>query len=150
MDAVIAIFQSQPVWIWLVIGCLILAIEAASGTEWLLWPAVSAGVVAVVVLLAPSLNGPLQVVLFAVLTLVSTLASRRLIRRVNPTDPDINDRAGRLIGERAQVVHPFVDGRGRVFVSGSEWAAVIDGDGPAVGESVQVESVDGSILKVRN
>ena len=149
MDAIVSLYQAQPFWLWIAIGCLILAVEAASGTEWLLWPAVSAGVVAVILLIAPNIGLPVEVALFGVLTLATSLASRRLIKRVNPTDPDINDRAGRLIGARAEVTHPFVDGRGRVFVSGSEWSAVIDGDGPPVGASVQVESVDGSLLKVR-
>jgi len=149
MDAVVSLYQSQPFWLWLTLGCLILAVEAASGTEWLLWPAVSAGVVAVIVLVAPHLGLPVEIALFAGLTLATSLASRRLIRRVNPTDPDINDRAARLVGARAEVTYPFVDGRGRVFVSGSEWAAVIEGDGPPVGASVEVESVDGSLLRVR-
>ncbi len=76
--------------------------------------------------------------------------SRRLIKRVNPKDqPDINDRDVRLIGERARVVEAFVDGRGRVFVSGSEWPAEIEGAAPLAGESVIVESVSGPRLKVR-
>lgn len=148
MDAIVAIYQSQPVWIWLVLSCLILAIEAAAGTEWLLWPAVSAAIVAVVVLVAPSLGPAIQIGLFAFLTLVSTLTSRRLIKRVNPTDPDINDRARTLIGRQAEVTHAFVDGRGRVFVGGSEWAAITEGDSPQVGASVKVHSVDGTLLKV--
>ncbi|WP_029087302.1 NfeD family protein [Brevundimonas aveniformis] len=149
MDAVLALYQSQPFWLWLVVGCLILAIEAASGTEWLLWPAVSAGIVAIVTLLAPNMGLPIEVVIFAVLTLATTLASRRLIRRVNPDGPDINDRARSLIGARAEVTHPFVDGRGRVTVSGSEWLADIEGDAPPVGGSVTVEAVDGSRLRVK-
>ena len=149
MDAVVSLYQAQPFWLWIALGCLVLAVEAASGTEWLLWPAVSAGVVAIIVLFAPNLGMPVEIALFAILTMATSLASRRLIRRVNPTDPDINDRASRLVGARAEVTHAFVDGRGRVFVSGSEWAAVIDGDGPPVGASVQVESVDGSLLRVR-
>ena len=43
----------------------------------------------------------------------------------------------------------IVDGRGRVFVSGAEWPAEIDGAGPAVGESVIVDGLTGSGLKVR-
>ena len=50
---------------------------------------------------------------------------------------------------RPMLVQPFVDGRGRVFVSGSEWPADIDGDAPPVGSSVVVESLDGPRLKVR-
>jgi len=150
MDAVAAIYEAQPFWLWLTIACLILAIEAASGTEWLLWPAVSAAVVAVILLVAPGLGLPIQIAVFALLTLATTLTSRRLIRRINPKDPDINDRVRSLIGQRAEVTHAFVDGRGRVFVSGSEWSAVLEGDSPPVGSSVVVDGVDGSLLKVKS
>ena len=150
MSALIDLHAAQPFWIWLAIGVILLAIEAAFSTEWLLWPAVSAGMVAVVTALGLPLGLLGEVVLFAVLTVAMTLLSRRLIQRVNPSDsPDINARDGRLVGQRAEVVQSFVDGRGRVFVSGSEWLAEIDGAGPPVGESVIVDRVDGSKLRVR-
>lgn len=150
MDALIDFHAAQPFWIWLALGVILLAVEAALSTEWLLWPAVSAGMVAVVTALGLPLSFVGEVALFAVLTVAMTLLSRRLIQRVNPSDaPDINARDNRLVGQRAQVVQPFVDGRGRVFVSGAEWVAEIDGAGPLIGESVIVERVDGSKLKVR-
>lgn len=150
MDALTDLHAAQPFWIWLALGVFLLAIEAATSTEWLLWPAVSAGVVAVVTALGLPLGFIGEVLLFAVLTVIATLLSRRLIQRVNPSDsPDINARDSRLIGQRAQVVQAFVDGRGRVFVSGSEWVAEIDGAAPLAGESVIVQAIDGSKLRVR-
>ncbi len=150
MDALINLHAAQPYWIWLALGVILLAVEAAFSTEWLLWPAVSAGVVAVVTALGVPLGLPGEVLLFAALTVAATLASRRLIQRVNPSDaPDINARDSRLIGQRAQVTQAFVDGRGRVFVSGAEWVAEIEGDAPLAGESVIVEGFDGPRLKVR-
>ena len=87
---------------------------------------------------------------FAVFTIITTMASSRLIKRVNPSDaPDINDPNVRLVGQRARVVEAFVDGRGRVFVSGAEWAAEISGEAPPVGDSVIVVSGAGAALKVR-
>jgi len=150
MDALIDFHAAQPFWIWLALGVILLAIEAAFSTEWLLWPAVAAGVVAVITALGLPLGFWGEVLLFGVLTVAATLASRRLIQRVNPGDaPDINARDSRLIGQRAQVTHAFVDGRGRVFVSGAEWPAEIEGASPLAGESVVIESIDGPRLKVR-
>jgi inner membrane protein len=150
MDALIDLHAAQPYWIWLALGVILLAVEAAFSTEWLLWPAVAAGVVAVVTALGLPLGLLGEVLLFAVLTVAATLLSRRLIQRVNPSDhPDINARDTRLVGQRAQVVQAFVDGRGRVFVSGAEWVAEIEGAAPLAGESVIVEAMDGSKLKVR-
>jgi len=150
MDPLIELHAAQPYWIWLALGVILLAVEAAFSTEWLLWPAVAAGVVAVVTALGLPLGLLGEMLLFAVLTVAATLLSRRLIQRVNPSDsPDINARDSRLVGQRAQVVQAFVDGRGRVFVSGAEWVAEIEGAAPLAGESVIVEATDGSKLKVR-
>lgn len=150
MDWIISLYAAQPFWLWLAIGVILLGVEAAASTEWLLWPAVSAGLTALVSALAPQMGLPIEIGIFAALTVVSTVLSRRLIKRVNPQEqPDINDRDSRLIGERARVVEAFVDGRGRVFVSGAEWPADIEGVSPLAGESVIVESVSGPRLKVR-
>jgi len=150
MTAIADIYAAQPFWIWLALGVLLLAVEAAFSTEWLLWPAVSAGFVAVLTALGLRLGLPIEVGVFAALTLVSTLASRALIQRVNPSDsPDINDRDIRLVGQRARVVAAFVGGRGRVFVSGAEWPAEIEGPTPDVGADVIVEASVGSGLRVR-
>lgn len=150
MDWLISLYAAQPFWLWLAVGVILLGIEAAASTEWLLWPAVSAGLTALVSALAPQMGLPIEIGVFAALTVVSTILSRRLIKRVNPKEqPDINDRDSRLIGERARVVEAFVDGRGRVFVSGAEWPADIEDASPLAGESVIVESVSGPRLKVR-
>jgi len=149
MDTLTNIVTAQPFWLWLAIGVVLLAIEAAASTEWLLWPAVSAGVVAVISAIGIKLGFVGEIGLFAALTVASTLMSRRLIQRVNPGDqPDINDRDSRLVGQRAQVIEPFVNGRGRVFVSGAEWAAELDGDVPT-GADVVVSQVGTGRLTVR-
>lgn len=150
MGAILDIYAAQPFWIWLAVGFLLLAIEASLSTEWLLWPAVAAGVVAVLTALGLRMGLAVEVGLFAGLTVLATALSRRLIQRVNPEDhPDINDRDLRLVGQRARVVQAFVEGRGRVFVSGAEWVALIDGDAPPVGDSVVVDRLEGPSLKVR-
>lgn len=151
MDLIDSLYASHPFWFWVGIGVALLAVEAAFTTEWLLWPAVSAGVLALLTLFGLRLGFLPEVTIFAALTVASTLASRRLIKRVNPEEvPDINSRDRRFVGKRARVVEAFVDGRGRVFVSGAEWPADIeDGASPLAGESVVVHAVDGARLRVR-
>src|SRR5690349_7569029 len=144
------LYVAQPFWIWLVIGVLLLAVEAMFSTEWLLWPAVSAGVVAVMTAAGVRLGLPGEVAVFAVLTVISTLLSRRLIAKANPDGPDINDRDSRLIGQRARVVEAFVSGRGRVFISGAEWPAEVEGEAPVEGQDVVVTRITGSLLTVQS
>ena len=144
------LYVAQPFWIWLAIGVLLLAVEAMFSTEWLLWPAVSAGVVAVMTAAGVRLELPVEVAVFAVLTVIATLLSRRLISKANPDGPDINDRDSRLVGQRARVVETFVSGRGRVFISGAEWPAEIVGEAPIEGQDVVVMRVNGSLLTVQS
>ena len=47
------------------------------------------------------------------------------------------------------MVEAFVGGRGRVFVSGAEWPAEIEGEAPGEGQDVVVKRVDGSRLTVQ-
>ena len=149
MTGLAELYSAQPFWIWLAIGVLLLAVEAMFSTDWLLWPAVSAGIVAVLTAVGFQPGLPAEVAIFAVLTVIATILSRRLISKANPSGPDVNDRNTRLVGQRARVVEAFVGGRGRVFVSGAEWSAEIEGDAPPAGQDVIVDQVDGSLLKVR-
>lgn len=149
MTALVDLYVAQPFWIWLAIGVLLLAIEAMLSTEWLLWPAVSAGIVAVLTAVGFRPGLAAEVAIFALLTVIATVLSRRLVSKANPAGPDVNDRDSRLVGQRARVVEAFVGGRGRVFVSGAEWSAEIEGEAPPAGQDVVVDQVSGSLLKVR-
>ncbi len=150
MTLVADLYAAQPFWIWLGVGVLLLAVEAMFSTEWLLWHAVSAGLVAVMTAVGLRLGLPGEVAVFAVLTVIATILSRRLVQKANPPGQDINDRDSRLLDQRARVVEAFVAGRGRVFVSGAEWAAVIEGEAPEPGQDVVVKGVSGSVLTVRS
>ena len=149
MTWLVELYAAQPFWVWLAIGVMLLAVEAMFSTEWLLWPAVVAGIVAVMTAAGFQPGAAWEVAIFAVLTVIATLLSRRLAGRVNPIGPDVNDREIRLIGQRARVVEPFVNGRGRVFVTGAEWSAELVGSPPGPGQDVLVERVSGSCLTVR-
>jgi len=149
MDAVTGFHALHPFWTWLAVAALLLAVEVATGTGWLLWPAASAFVVGVVgQLLDPGLLAELG--LFAALTIASTLAAKRYLRPVlEPKNPDLNDPLQRLVGQRGQVLSTFERGRGRVFVDGKDWAAETDEPIPAISQEVVVTGVDGGVLKVR-
>lgn len=152
VHAIAFFYATHPFWAWIAAAALLLAVEVATGSGYLLWPAAAAGVVAVVGLFAP-LGLPAEVALFAVLTIVSTFLARRYLpRRAGQSGPDVNDRAGRLIGRFGETVGPFVDGRGRAFVDGAEWIAEIDPAGAPLTPGARVEVIEvlgGGRLKVR-
>jgi inner membrane protein len=145
------LYLTHAGWFWAALGALLLAIEVASGSGWLLWPAASAGVVAVI---EAFWEPPLAqaVLLFVVLLIVSTLTARRYFPRRRPEDldQDINDNIARLVGHHGRVVGGFEQGAGRVFIDGKEWAAELEGGGRLeVGERIEVTGVSGARLKVR-
>jgi membrane protein implicated in regulation of membrane protease activity len=148
VEALAAFYALHPFWAWMALAAALLAIEALLGTEWLLWPAASAAAVGFLTLAQLPIGAVGELAAFAALTLVTTLFARRLIRRVQPTGEDLNDRHLRLVGRLADVTVPFSEGRGRVFVDGAEWPAELEGE-PGAGSRVTVLSVAGSSLKVR-
>ncbi len=141
---------THPMWLWLGAGAALLAAELVIGTEWLLWPAVSAGVVGL--LAAFGLEFPLrdQLALFAVLTVASTFVGRSVLKRRRVDGVDVNEHLA-LPGRIGEAAGPLVAGRGRVLVDGAEWRAELDGDGdlPAGAGVEVVERLDGARLRVR-
>jgi membrane protein implicated in regulation of membrane protease activity len=151
VQAIADFLTMHAFWGWAALAALLLAAEVGTTTGYLLWPAASAGVVAVAQLFVrPGLMVDLLV--FALLTIVTTLLARRLLpRRLRQPGPDINDRARDLIGRSGQTVGPFNGGRGRVFVDGAEWIAETDAEAapPIPGATVKVVDVlGGGRLKV--
>lgn len=144
------LYTTHPFWTWMGLAAVLLAVEVATGSGYLLWPSASAAVTG---LLAGLGLGPAaELLVFAVLTIASTLIARRYLPRpFRPKGPDINDPAHRIVGHEGQAAGAFTAGRGRVFVDGKEWAAELEGgqDLPA-GAGVTVTAVvSGARLKVK-
>jgi membrane protein implicated in regulation of membrane protease activity len=148
MQPLIDLYFAHPFWSWMAFAALLLAIEVATGTGYLLWPSASAAVVALVTPVLPG-GFPGQLTLFAILTLATSLLGRHVLpRRLTQGGPDINDNLARLVGHRGRAVSEFEDGRGRVFIDGKEWPAIADGKPPKRDQEVKVTAAEGVVLKV--
>jgi membrane protein implicated in regulation of membrane protease activity len=150
MDLLADLYAAQPFWVWAGLAAGVLAAEVVTGSGWLLWASASAAVTAAVVgVLAPSV--PTALLIFAALTMVSTLLARRYLpRQATAPSGDINDNVARLVGHRGAAVKAFAGRAGRVFIDGKEWAAELDdGETLEAGARVEVVGVDGARLKVR-
>lgn len=153
MTALFELYAAHPFWAWLALAAAILAVEVALGSGWLLWPSASAAVVGVLTLALP-MSATLALLIFAILTIASTLLARRYFPRaeVAGAGGDINDNVGRLIGQDALAVQAFQAGHGRIAIDGKEWAAELDAgvESLAAGAAVQVVGVRaGTRLLVR-
>src|SRR5690606_18999023 len=89
-----------------------------------------------------------QLLLFALFSLGSVYAGRRWYIRhpVESSDPLLNDRAARLIGQTVVVVTAIENGTGRVKIGDSVWNA--RGPDCEEGARVRVIGSDGSCLNV--
>lgn len=138
-------------WLWTALAAALLAVEVMTGSGWLLWPAASAGVVALLVRFA-GVSLEAAVLTFAVLTIVTTLLARRFMPQAlfHRGSHDINDNVARLLGHHGRAVAAFKNRAGRVFIDGKEWAAELDeGEALEAGAQVEVTGVAGAGLRVR-
>jgi len=98
--------------------------------------------------LFPGLDWKLQMLIFAVLAIVSVLLYKQYTRnRPQTTDsPDLNRRGERYIGRVFTIEEPIVNGVGKIKVDDSTWR--VNGPDQPAGTTVIVVAVDGSTLKV--
>ncbi|MDT9597735.1 NfeD family protein [Sphingosinicella rhizophila] len=139
----------EPHWWWLIAAALLAFSELVLPGVFLVWLAAAAGITGMVSLLF-DLDLPFQLILFALFSLASVYVGRRWYIRhpVASSDPLLNDRAARLIGQTVVVVAAFENGRGRVKVGDSVWNA--SGPDCEEGAKVRVTGAEGSCLIVES
>jgi hypothetical protein len=152
MPDLTTLYATHPFWVWVALGAALLVVEVATGSGWLLWPAASAGITALLVTFG-GLDLPQAALVFALLTISLALLARRYLPKSLVRHPghDINDNIGRLVGHHGNVVAAFKGRSGRVFIDGKEWAAELDeGEALEAGSRVEVTGVSGAHLRVRS
>lgn len=134
-------------WGWLVFAALLGMAEVLLPGVFLIWVALAAAVTGLLALAFP-ISLPIQLLIFAALCLVSVWGGRRWYSAnpVDSTDPLLNDRTARLIGDIVTVVEPIDNGRGRVKVGDSIW--LCHGPDAPMGARVRIVGADASVLKV--
>lgn len=137
----------EPHWFWLTIGGLLGIAEILIPGFFLIWLSAAAIITGIVGFLLP-IPMTAQMALFAVLAVAAVYSGRRwfAINPIESSDPNLNDRGARLIGESVIVVEAIQGGRGRVKVGDSVWIA--KGADAAVGDRVRVKGSDGAVLLV--
>jgi inner membrane protein len=148
MDNLIAFLTSLGPQHWLVFGLILLIAEMASGTTYLLWPAVAAFLTALISLTGAT-NWVADMAIFAVLVIALTAFGRPLVQRWREEGgaSGLNERSQTLVGTRG-IITVFANGTGSVKVADTVWRAISD-EALQPGQAVVVDSVDGSTLKVK-
>ena len=134
-------------WVWLTLGLVLAGLELMVPGIYLIWLALAA-IATGVLTLTLDLSLPLQVIDFVFLSLIIAFSAKRILRDkpIESSDPLMNRRGARLIGETALVVQAIEHGSGRVKLGDSEWIA--RGPDVAAGEHVRISGSEGAILLV--
>jgi membrane protein implicated in regulation of membrane protease activity len=134
-------------WLWLGLGLVLAIAEIAIPGVFLIWLAGAALITGVVTWLLP-IGLPLEIVLFAVLSIASVFIGRNYLRQnpIEPADPMMNDRGARAVGETVTVTQVIADGSGRVKLGDGEWLA--RGPDAEPGTKMRVSGHDGAVLMV--
>lgn len=137
----------EPHWVWLIAAALLGIAELLMPGVFLIWLAAAAALTGFAALL---LGIPLafQFGLFALLAIGAVYWGRRWYadHPVSSSDPLLNDRGSRMIGQTVVVVTAIENGSGRVKVGDSVWNA--RGADANVGARVRITATDGTCLQV--
>jgi len=151
METVFQFSGELHYWHWWIFGIVLLVLEIVLPGTFFLWMGVAAGIVGLVLLLVPDLAWQVQVLAFAVLSVVAVVGWRLWLRRhpIETEDATLNVRGTQFIGRVLTLAEPLVDGVGKVRAGDSLWrvSSGNDLDLPA-GARVRVTGVDGATLIV--
>ncbi len=135
-------------WHWWIVGVALAAVEIAAPILVFLWLGIAAGVTGLVLFFVPGTSMEIQLLIFAVVSVVSVVAQRAYLRHhpIESDDPTINRRAEQYIGRTFTLENAIENGRGKVRVADTLWR--VKGEDMAAGVSVRVTGVDGATLVV--
>jgi membrane protein implicated in regulation of membrane protease activity len=143
----------DAMWIWGAIGLILLAVEMATGTFYVLWFGVSALSVAIAMWLFPNIPQAIQFVMFAVLSF-SSLAIWKLNYKKTETHSRVGQAQGEEIGRTGTVIvacSPSANGKisfTQGLMGSREWPAIAD-EVIEVGSAATVVAVEGNALRVK-
>jgi inner membrane protein len=142
MSAVTSFFADLgPVWLWLLLGVLLLAFEIVVPGVHFVWFGFAAGFVAAMVY-ATGMDWGWQLIAFALTAagFVYFLRGYASPLRLKSDEPDLNVRGQQYVGRTVVVENSISGGRGKVRVGDTLWSA--KGPDLPVGTAVKVTGVD--------
>lgn len=134
-------------WVWFALGLVLAGAEMIVPGVYLIWLALAALATGALTF-ALDLGVPLQIVNFVFLSLIIVFSARRILAEtpIASTDPLLNNRMARLVGQSGTVATAIEHGEGRVRHGDSEWSA--RGPELAAGTRVRITGFDGGTLIV--
>ena len=143
------LLESLNQWHWFGFAAFLGILEVTLGASFfLLWLAVCACGVAVLLIIFPMIEWQYQLLVFAIGAIACIFFWYTHLKN-NPASSDkprLNRRSEQYIGYIFTLTEPIVNGRGKIRVDDSFWK--IEGPDLPIGTKVKVIDVNGVILKV--
>ncbi|MBY6187894.1 NfeD family protein [Marinobacter hydrocarbonoclasticus] len=142
-----AVLESLQAWHWLVLGLVLLGLEALGSGGFLLGAAAAGILLSLLLWIWPELSWSSQLMIFAVSAVVFTVIYWRGFRRFNQASeqPTLNDRAAQLVGRSWVLAQDLPAGESKVQVGDTLWRVRCE-QPLSVGTRVQVSGSDGMTL----
>ena len=141
-------------WVWGAIGLVLLAVEMATGTFYVLWFGIAALCTAIAVWMFPNMPPAIQFVMFAALA-ISSLAIWKLNYKKTETHHRVGQAQGEEIGRVGTVFEacgPNLSGKIRFtqgLMGAKEWAA-ISNQTISKNTEARVVAVEGNMLRIES
>lgn len=136
-------------WLWFALAVALFVLETIVPGVHFLWFGLAAGITGGIALVAP-MAWPWQIVMFSALSFATVFMVRRSGYGDNAKsdEPSLNVRGAQYIGRTVTVEEAIRNGRGKVRVGDTIWAA--EGEDAPTGAKVEVTGVNGIVLVVAN
>ncbi len=142
------ILEQLDFWHWWVIGIILIILELFAPGAFFLWMGIAAGLVGLILVVAPEMTWQYQFIVFAVVSVVSIVVWRQYLNK-HPTEtdrPTLNKRGEQYVGRVFTLIEPIVNGVGKIKVDDTMWK--IEGKDCAAGTKIKITRTDGAVLKV--
>jgi membrane protein implicated in regulation of membrane protease activity len=149
MESIVQFFASEPGWLWLAIGAALFTLDILAPGFFMLWFALAAAVVGVLLFAVP-MDVTWQILAFCAASVISLLLARRLWGTGTSRDvtdkPLLNQRAQQLIGRTFRLATAIQGGQGRITAGDGNW--LVRGPDLPEGSMVRVLRAEGTVLIV--
>jgi membrane protein implicated in regulation of membrane protease activity len=135
-------------WHWWIVAGLLLILELMLPSFFFLWLGIAAAATGFTLLMLPSMPLVLQLVIFAVASIIAVLAWRKVRenRPLQSDQPNLNRRGRQYVGRVFTLNRPIENGVGKVVVDDSTWR--VKGPDLPAGTHVRVTDIDGVVFIV--
>lgn len=147
MESLVEILDLLGSWTWWIVAAALFILELLVPGVFFLWLGAAAVIVGCLTLLV-DMSWQLQVAIFAILSVVTLVVSRRYFAptATESDHPNLNKRVKQYVGQVYVLDEPIVNGRGALKIGDSIWH--ITGPDLAAGRNVVVTGAEGVTLTV--